>query len=375
MKSTRKTPRTSKTTHLVNRDRLSNLPKDILHYILSFLETREVIRLSELSRRWRRVWASMPYLNFEQSSFDSAESFSDFLWLVLLFRDVSDIKRFRLSCEGYREDGIPVHVLKTLLLVVKNRGVVVLDLDIATFQYQYDNNFQLLSCFADCRSLPEINLRLFDYSQLSCIDSMSFTMLKTLHIEKSQFYQGVTYREKLVLCCPHLENFLLKNCNMLNLKVIDIEAVNLKNLKFMNTSKYPFRGELKISAPNLRCLSYLGPTLKGYSFQNLSSLNKALIHHFTERVNNEEDGCFLLSLVCALYNAEVLYLSSHFAPVYKNHCCILICFILVQVTLYTPSVINNFVITPTVTYIGHVKQQTSPQETRRVACDHVINCK
>ena len=113
--------------------------------------------------------------------------------------------------------------------------------------------------------------------------------------------------------------------------VIDIKATNLENLKFLNsTYKSSFRGELKIFTPNLLCLSYRGPALKGYSLQNLSSLNKALIH-FTNRVKYEEDGCLLLSLVNALYNAEVLYLSSHFLQVYYNQFCILINFFLLEI--------------------------------------------
>ena len=96
-------------------DKLSNLPQGILHYILSFLETTDVTLLSRLSIRGRRVWKSMPYLNFDIG----------FTWSVLSLRDGLDIKRFRFSCHGIRK-----HVLKPLLSVAKNRGVVVLDLDI-----------------------------------------------------------------------------------------------------------------------------------------------------------------------------------------------------------------------------------------------------
>ena len=305
-------------------DRLSNLPQDILHYILSFLEIRDVIQLSRFSRRWRRVWKSMPYLNFDQTPSESKDRFIGFAWSVLSLRDGFDIKRFRFSCHGIRK-----HVLKSLLSVVKNRGVVVLDLDIISFQsFENGKAFELLSCFAVCRPLPEINLTLVD-SGISYLDSMSLAMVRTLHLENSELC-GQTFGEtqKLVLRCPRLENLLLKNCYMRRrpFDVIEIEAANLKNLKFLNTAhKRSFRGELKVSAPNLLCLSYRGPTLKGYSLQNLSSLNKALIH-FTNRVKYEENGCLLLSLVSALYNAEVLYLSSRFLQVYYNQFCILICF-------------------------------------------------
>ena len=109
------------TTHMVNvDDRLSNLPQDFLHYILSFLETRYIILLSRLSRRWRRVWKSMPYLNFVQTPFESKDRFIGFAWSMLCLRDGFDIKRYCLSCHGIRK-----HVLKPLLSEVKNRGVIV----------------------------------------------------------------------------------------------------------------------------------------------------------------------------------------------------------------------------------------------------------
>ncbi|CAL1352220.1 unnamed protein product [Linum trigynum] len=44
--------------------RLSNLPDNILHHILSFLDTKHVVRTSVLSRRWRSQWKNAHALNF-----------------------------------------------------------------------------------------------------------------------------------------------------------------------------------------------------------------------------------------------------------------------------------------------------------------------
>ncbi|OMP02312.1 hypothetical protein COLO4_11203 [Corchorus olitorius] len=46
-------------------DRLSNLPDCILHHILSYMNATYCVRTSVLSKRWNRVWASLPVIKFE----------------------------------------------------------------------------------------------------------------------------------------------------------------------------------------------------------------------------------------------------------------------------------------------------------------------
>ncbi|XP_074282028.1 uncharacterized protein LOC141606689 [Silene latifolia] len=46
-------------------DRISELPKFILHTILSMLDTKEVCRASVLSKRWYEAWSSVPVLEFQ----------------------------------------------------------------------------------------------------------------------------------------------------------------------------------------------------------------------------------------------------------------------------------------------------------------------
>ena len=50
-------------------DRLSDLPDCLIQSILSFLESRQVVRSSLLSRRWRHLWRSVPCLDIDQTLF------------------------------------------------------------------------------------------------------------------------------------------------------------------------------------------------------------------------------------------------------------------------------------------------------------------
>lgn len=45
-------------------DRLSSLPNDIIHNILSLLDIRSAVQTCVLSKRWKRIWTSLPFLTF-----------------------------------------------------------------------------------------------------------------------------------------------------------------------------------------------------------------------------------------------------------------------------------------------------------------------
>ncbi|KAI3713747.1 hypothetical protein L1987_72333 [Smallanthus sonchifolius] len=60
-------------------DRLSSLPDDLIHKVLSSFDIRNVIEISVLSHRWRFIWTSMPYLNFSSKNFSTLPKFSKFV--------------------------------------------------------------------------------------------------------------------------------------------------------------------------------------------------------------------------------------------------------------------------------------------------------
>ncbi|KAM0918838.1 hypothetical protein ACQ4PT_008581 [Festuca glaucescens] len=73
----------SKRICLAADDRLSDLPDCLIQSILSFLESRQVVRSSMLWRRWRHLWRSMPCIDMD----------------LTVFRH-GDICRDRECCEG-----------------------------------------------------------------------------------------------------------------------------------------------------------------------------------------------------------------------------------------------------------------------------------
>uniref|UniRef100_A0A8I6Z4F7 F-box domain-containing protein n=1 Tax=Hordeum vulgare subsp. vulgare TaxID=112509 RepID=A0A8I6Z4F7_HORVV len=50
-------------------DRLSNLPDCLLHSVLSYLRSRQVVHTSLLSRRWRHLWRAVPCIDIHHRDF------------------------------------------------------------------------------------------------------------------------------------------------------------------------------------------------------------------------------------------------------------------------------------------------------------------
>lgn len=50
-------------------DLISQLPKEVIHRILDFLSTKEAVRISILSKTWRREWESCPALDLSLFDF------------------------------------------------------------------------------------------------------------------------------------------------------------------------------------------------------------------------------------------------------------------------------------------------------------------
>ncbi|XP_054791356.1 F-box/FBD/LRR-repeat protein At5g56420-like [Prosopis cineraria] len=85
----------------LERDSISNLPDSLLHHILTFLQTREAVATSLLSKRWRPLWLSMPTFDFDCRNFHSLDSFTQFVDAVLSMTDSkTTIEKFRLRCES-----------------------------------------------------------------------------------------------------------------------------------------------------------------------------------------------------------------------------------------------------------------------------------
>uniref|UniRef100_K3YY93 F-box domain-containing protein n=1 Tax=Setaria italica TaxID=4555 RepID=K3YY93_SETIT len=181
------------------RDRLSALPDDLLHRILRPLEARQAARhLSLLSRRWRRVWASSPFVTLKDKDSAGSERFVNNL---LLLRDPLDLQ---LALRGANAIGLPDRVFT-------------------------------------CATLEEISLSSRARDFIAPKSAVCLPRLKKLHLENVQIDPSAV--EKLNSGWPSLEDLNLYQCWLGSFK---ISSESLKTLS-ITACVYD---EIHVSAPN-----------------------------------------------------------------------------------------------------------------------------
>lgn len=81
-------------------DIISKLPDNLIHEILSFIDTKYAVQTSVLSKRWKNIWVSLPYISVDWTSFkkdiiydlgETLRKFLTFVDKVFEFHDDSDI--------------------------------------------------------------------------------------------------------------------------------------------------------------------------------------------------------------------------------------------------------------------------------------------
>ncbi|TVU24843.1 hypothetical protein EJB05_27303 [Eragrostis curvula] len=68
-------------------DRISDLPDEMLLQVMFYLTLQEAVRTCLLSRRWKNVWASLMWLNFDTAKFSSMKAFKKFVDNLLQYRN------------------------------------------------------------------------------------------------------------------------------------------------------------------------------------------------------------------------------------------------------------------------------------------------
>jgi len=265
-------------------DRLSALPDELLHVILSFLPAPLVVQTSLLSRRWRRLWRSTPLIKIDEQDFGISTmirastlegrwaKFEGFATNLLLFHDnTSALGGFRLHCQVYNWR----HVDRWI-----RRGI------------EY------------CPSVLQIELLGYGPGfKLPPMVESSFRCLKRLrltHIILNSHFTG-----SLCSACPVLEDMNLSYCEFCDICPQCIISPKLNKLVMeycSNNTRYP----LVITAPSLTylCLSF-GNFLPGILLCKMDSLVKAKISVPEDEIS-EENQRELLGSLCNVTSLELI---------------------------------------------------------------------
>lgn len=298
-------------------DRLCSLPEPVIHQIFSFMETIDVVRASAVSRKWRYLWLSVPYLSFDMSTISSNpqeiwshEKFKDFVNWVLLSQSGSvSIQRFRLYCLSYTND----YTVYRWVCAVARRNVQVFDLTV------YGEVTELPHCLVTCESLEALKLacRQLRMCVLKLPFSVGFSRLKSLDLHNVEFLDH-NLLHKFVSSRRLLEKLILKSCSFRDFKILDISSTSLKSLTLDN-----FGGDesgnykVKIACPNLVSFNFLASWAPDFAFEDLDSLQNAFIFFdIIDRDERDNESCHILSkLLNELCEVKALKLSTAFLRV------------------------------------------------------------
>lgn len=252
---------------------LNSLPDCLLHHILSFLDMKDVIRTSILSKRWRDLSTSVPNLNFNICSAErrnlSEVGFLRFVERALFANSASKIHKFRLRFWRYNEKH--VSHLDACIRFVMNKGVRELDLDFTTADNR-SIGYKLPCLLLNCETLTSLKLR---SCRFTAPDIARFTNLTALSLSCIPF--TMVYLDDLLQGCPLLEDLVLVGAwlifGYMNKYSPFLPSLQLKRLT-MEGTRY---SRIFIEAPNLQILKISSGDFDEFSFKDMPFLKEAYL--------------------------------------------------------------------------------------------------
>ena len=243
-------------------DRISELPDALISHILSFLHTKEAVRTSILSTKWKQQWTHVPKLKFVPRDYPIGIN------RVLLFRGSSNIQTFNLALTDSlaQRQKLDYALIECWIDTAIWRNVV----EVVLCVHCQDQNMELPRSVFTCKTLKV--LKLDSYFVLNPPTTGYFPSLKVLDIMVCHFDTSVL--ERIFSNCPVLEELAVMFSFVDGGGDISISAPELKKLKICclnwldeNEEKYSFH----INAPKLENFG-----LGMHHYQHLS----AFLFHF-----------------------------------------------------------------------------------------------
>lgn len=231
----------------LTKDAISQLPNDLTCQILSLLSTKEAVKTSVLSTRWRHLWLSLPCLELKSRDFLDLKNFTSFGDRFFDSTRVSCIQEVKLTI--HKKDVSDGYFLTSWFDAAVKRKIQ--HLHVGSYSYADRRFNKMPQRVYNCETL--VCLKLFQVT-LSDAEFVSLPSLKTMHLEYIEFPNEATF-ETLVLCSPVLECLKIVVASD-DEKVFRVHSRSLKRLTFERVSPFLFDSAgVVIDAPRLCFLS------------------------------------------------------------------------------------------------------------------------
>ncbi|KAG4991579.1 hypothetical protein JHK87_025036 [Glycine soja] len=269
-----------------DRDKISELPDNILLHMMNFMDTREAVQTCVLSNRWNNLWKRLTSLLLYSSENGSVFKINKFLSRFLSDRDDSislftvylDLRCTRDSTLSYSGFVFPPPIeLEQLNSIMKY--AVSHNCQRLSIKILFYCKFKLDPVIFFCPSLISLRLSFMPYgANCKLPKSLQLPVLKTLHLHSVCFTASDNGCAELFSTCILLNTLVLERCYLDEyVEVICISNFNLSCLVLDNTLEEA--DTIVLSTPKLRLLTVKDDYCmnKFSSTCNLSFLEKVYI--------------------------------------------------------------------------------------------------
>ncbi|XP_026378935.1 FBD-associated F-box protein At5g60610-like isoform X2 [Papaver somniferum] len=287
---------TRNATYSNKEDRISRLPDALIHHILSFIDAKYAVQTSVLSKRWIHIWKSLSFLNFNRSSFSlqNTERFIEFVYMVFIFRDDTNIQKFSVDWENSAFDYTAImNVNRWSLNAVKHEvqeiSIVITQCHISAYEIPHH--------LLNCKSLRKLGMMMFSNARHADVilpRSMNLPRLKVLSITGLSISNEESSK-RLFSSCPVLETLAIQNCDIqtYNGRKLIVDSVSVKKFAytFLCRRRYPQNGTkeniVKLCAPNLKDFFCALLLKQDCSLEICFPLSRVSFHMILENLKDE----------------------------------------------------------------------------------------
>ncbi|OMO49348.1 hypothetical protein COLO4_38579 [Corchorus olitorius] len=225
-------------------DRISSLSDEIIHKIMSFMNTKYAVQTCVLSKRWESLWKSLPYLDFNCMTFP----FKGVPW--------EDYGRYREEEEETKINS-SFHSFITQVLFRRHHTNLV-KVCVQTLYEAYGFNLQGLIAYALDHNVKQLSI-MSDYGGDFVLPESFYTCqsLEAVHLQDSPIIPKF-------LALPALKSLHLDRFKMTS-----------KSFNFRNFSVEGYECKVVINAPRLMSFWYCGYAPTVCSSVDLASIDDA----------------------------------------------------------------------------------------------------